>query len=145
MTERLRLYYTTPLWRERSKRVIERAGHACERCGKGPFGLVAHHITYENVFFEGPYDLMCLCSDCHTQVHAAINALKERLLFIRAEDRSMPACWALEKDAVDRTIITVLQDLAPTSQAALSLTRSIEVLSGHIVPYMKPRRFRKWK
>jgi len=50
---------------------FERAGFRCERCGV-PWGLEVHHLTYDNLGDESLEDLICLCRDCHRQLHGLV-------------------------------------------------------------------------
>lgn len=56
------------LWRNK---VVERAGHQCERCGSTK-KLEAHHILYWSEYPKGRIDVnngMCLCYMCHALYH----------------------------------------------------------------------------
>ncbi len=65
-----REYLTTPKWKAKREAVIRRAGHLCEGCGIyiGEKGQV-HHKTYDNFKNEFLFELIYLCSDCHSRVH----------------------------------------------------------------------------
>ncbi len=65
-----RLYLKTPQWLSKREKVIQRANHRCEGCGAylGTLGQV-HHKTYDNWKDEFLFELIYLCSDCHSRVH----------------------------------------------------------------------------
>ena len=65
-----RLYLKTPEWMAKREAIIKRSGHHCEGCGiyLGEKGQV-HHKHYDNWKDEFLFDLIYLCSDCHTKVH----------------------------------------------------------------------------
>lgn len=60
-------YLKSPIWRERSSAVIERAGGVCEACGKNR-ATQAHHKTYEHVGGEPLFELVAVCEECHRQI-----------------------------------------------------------------------------
>lgn len=59
-----------PDWAAKRADCLARAGYRCEQCGL-PYGLTAHHRTYERLGHELPEDLVCLCRDCHRKIHAS--------------------------------------------------------------------------
>jgi len=61
-------YLTTPEWRERRRRVMQRAGHMCEGCGIQRATQV-HHLTYKRVGREMLFDLVAICDECHEAIH----------------------------------------------------------------------------
>ena len=62
-------YLTTPEWREKRRRVLERAGGLCEGCG-GSKATQVHHTTYAHTGDEFLWELRAVCCDCHDRVHA---------------------------------------------------------------------------
>lgn len=62
-------YRKTKLWRVMKKRVKERDGGRCWRCGGG--SDVVHHRSYDREVLEGRADhlLVSLCDHCHQFVH----------------------------------------------------------------------------
>ena len=61
-------YLRSPEWKAKRRRAIERAGHACEICGKTG-RLEVHHTTYERLGKERLSDLVVVCRSCHRWVH----------------------------------------------------------------------------
>lgn len=70
--EAYRQYLTTPIWREKRRRVIQRAGGICEGCGSARATQV-HHLTYKRVGREMLFDLVAICEDCHHSLHEKRN------------------------------------------------------------------------
>jgi len=52
-------------------------GYTCSRCNKDGIVLHLHHKTYKRVGRENIADLMFLCKDCHSAVHARLDKIKE--------------------------------------------------------------------
>lgn len=53
-------YLYSSNWRSKHRRILERAGNSCEKCGVGG-RLDIHHTTYERLRYELPEDLQALC------------------------------------------------------------------------------------
>lgn len=64
-------YLKSRKWKNFSNRVKAQRNHTCEICGVKKIGLHlhAHHLTYERLFNENPFDIQILCSDCHAKEH----------------------------------------------------------------------------
>lgn len=62
-------YLQTPEWFHLRRLVLERAGRACERCGKTECEWNVHHLTYERRGHERLEDLVLLCRHCHETAH----------------------------------------------------------------------------
>jgi hypothetical protein len=62
-------YLTTPEWREKRRRVLDRAGGLCEGCG-GSKATQVHHTTYAHTGDEFLWELRAVCCECHARVHA---------------------------------------------------------------------------
>ncbi len=58
-------YLKSAKWRQLSKRMKERAGHKCAKCGQTSATLEVHHLTYERLGRESETDLIVLCKVCH--------------------------------------------------------------------------------
>lgn len=61
-------YLYSSNWRAKRRRILQRAGHRCEKCGVGG-RLDIHHRTYERLRYEWPEDLQALCRPCHKRAH----------------------------------------------------------------------------
>jgi len=62
-------YMHSSLWKEKRKRVIEKAEYQCEICGSGS-NLQVHHLRgYDQIPFESTRDLVCLCAHHHKEWH----------------------------------------------------------------------------
>jgi 5-methylcytosine-specific restriction endonuclease McrA len=72
-------YLRTEHWQRVRHAALERAGSCCEFCGTAgffndedqgdPHQLHVHHLTYETLWYEQPWDLIVLCGSCHADVH----------------------------------------------------------------------------
>lgn len=68
-----------PRWQRLSAIVKERAEWKCQRCGATDKNLQAHHRLYEagkEPWEYEPFQLECLCSDCHKLVTQLMRKLK---------------------------------------------------------------------
>ena len=53
-------------WKEIRKRTLERDCYTCQKCGKKPGRLIAHHIVpFRYCFSDDENNLISLCSACH--------------------------------------------------------------------------------
>lgn len=62
-------YLLSDAWRVRRAEVLKRASGVCEGCRKRVAKQV-HHLTYERVGHEMLFDLVAVCSQCHSELHA---------------------------------------------------------------------------
>lgn len=65
-------YLRSKHWRRTRLQKIEEKNGVCEICHKKPKStsvLHVHHLTYKNIGNENMADLMCLCADCHNELH----------------------------------------------------------------------------
>lgn len=62
-------YISSPAWKERRRLVMDRAQGHCEGCRKAAASEV-HHLSYEHLGHEFLFELVALCRDCHSRVHA---------------------------------------------------------------------------
>jgi 5-methylcytosine-specific restriction endonuclease McrA len=71
-------YRQTPTWAEKRRLVFQRSHRLCEGCGVRPPREV-HHLRYpvnclpgsaEWIKCEKLFDLVALCEDCHSDLHA---------------------------------------------------------------------------
>ena len=62
-------YRQTPAWRAIRKRVFKRDGYRCQVCHSRP-AEQAHHLSYERIGHELDSDLISVCAECHTGLHA---------------------------------------------------------------------------
>lgn len=68
---RRHIYGTESEWKLIRKRVLERDGYACTRCGSKE-RLAVHHLDYRNP--RSMDSLVTLCDRCHLYVHHSIGA-----------------------------------------------------------------------
>jgi 5-methylcytosine-specific restriction endonuclease McrA len=61
-------YLESPVWARRRAAVLRLSGGLCEACGE-PNATIAHHLKYDHVGAEPLYDLVAVCTSCHTQIH----------------------------------------------------------------------------
>lgn len=63
-----REYLKSPEWKGKRLKVLARCGYLCEGCGIYKASQV-HHLTYNNVGNEFLFELVGLCSKCHSEIH----------------------------------------------------------------------------
>jgi len=61
-------YLQSPEWKEKRERIMNR-DPACTIC-RTVKSRDVHHLTYDNVPFELDEDLVAVCRECHTRIHA---------------------------------------------------------------------------
>lgn len=61
-------YLSSPEWKSKRQKVLERAGWLCEGC-RSCRPTQVHHLTYEHVGNELLYELVALCDSCHDLAH----------------------------------------------------------------------------
>ncbi|MDE2104664.1 MAG: hypothetical protein KGL39_45935 [Patescibacteria group bacterium] len=66
-------YLTTPEWKAKREKVLDRAKGLCEGCGNRR-AIQSHHLTYEHVGNEFLWELVAVCEACHLRFHEAKNA-----------------------------------------------------------------------
>jgi 5-methylcytosine-specific restriction endonuclease McrA len=64
-----RYYLNSQAWKNKRAKVLDRAKNLCEGCAENPATEV-HHLTYANVGNELLFELVALCSACHSRSHA---------------------------------------------------------------------------
>lgn len=62
------IYLRSKHWKDYAKNKRKSHYLTCERCGNP--GYDVHHMTYENLWHEKPYDTMLLCRRCHKTIHS---------------------------------------------------------------------------
>ena len=73
------LYIKSELWKVMSTMIKQRAGFLCEKCGGvgkqlgGDLTLHVHHLTYKRFGAEEMEDLICVCKQCHRELHRLQN------------------------------------------------------------------------
>lgn len=72
-------YLKSQEWKKRSKLVMQRDGGTCQACLERRADHVHHH-TYDHIFSEFLFELVAVCSECHSGLHskkiAALEALR---------------------------------------------------------------------
>lgn len=66
-------YLNSPEWNDKRRRVLERDNYVCQACLKRE-ATQAHHLTYSRVFNEPLFDLISVCTVCHTALHPHMEA-----------------------------------------------------------------------
>ena len=61
-------YLSSPEWKSKRLKVLERDGHKCRACGY-KYRLEVHHITYRNLEQEPLNELLTVCRRCHQKIH----------------------------------------------------------------------------
>ena len=69
VNEEYKEYLQSSHWKELRKRILDRAGNCCERCGAmAEWGaLQIHHRTYARLWHECDNDVEALCEKCHKE------------------------------------------------------------------------------
>lgn len=64
------IYINSPLWQDSQARlaVLQYDGYRCRMCDDTT-ALEVHHISYENLGYESPEELVTLCHACHKETH----------------------------------------------------------------------------
>lgn len=68
-TQAREAYMNSPEWKTRRRLVMERANGLCEGCRQADAAEV-HHLSYEHLGNEFLFELVALCRDCHSRIHA---------------------------------------------------------------------------
>jgi len=63
-------YLESPEWRELRRLVLIRDRNICQGCLTAR-AVEVHHLTYDHIGRELLYELVSLCSSCHTKAHSA--------------------------------------------------------------------------
>lgn len=70
-------YLSSPEWRERRQKCLDRDGHECRICGS-KHELQAHHKHYKHLGAEEENDLTTLCKQCHNSVTGFLKRRKKK-------------------------------------------------------------------
>ena len=62
-------YLASDEWASKRALVLKRAKGTCEGCGMKPPTQV-HHLSYKHVCNEFLFELVALCAECHSRIHA---------------------------------------------------------------------------
>lgn len=69
------IYLESESFGEIRKRIAQRDNNRCKICGSTD-QLETHHLTYEHIYQERDYELICLCHKCHETYHTIENYKK---------------------------------------------------------------------
>lgn len=69
-------YLSSPKWKERRERVLQRANYLCEGCLENRATTV-HHLNYRHIYHEMLFDLVALCHACHAMCHPDKNEMSD--------------------------------------------------------------------
>jgi hypothetical protein len=86
-------YLQSDEWRAKRQLVISRADYVCEGCGVEKATEV-HHLTCERRFVEMLFDLVALCSTCHSLIHYEKNEKLRSNPIMRDEYRCLSCRFA---------------------------------------------------
>jgi 5-methylcytosine-specific restriction endonuclease McrA len=67
------VYLNSATWKQRQRKILERAKHVCEACGAETATHV-HHLTYDHVGQERLWELVAVCPECHDFLHNGVTA-----------------------------------------------------------------------
>lgn len=62
-------YLNSPEWKTKRQHALKLAHYSCQMCGT-PRNLHVHHVSYKNLFQETDLDLVVVCNNCHSHLHA---------------------------------------------------------------------------
>lgn len=68
-------YLNTPQWQDRRRRVLERDNYLCQGCLKREATQV-HHLTYDHMGNEPLFELVAICTVCHSALHPHMDGQK---------------------------------------------------------------------
>jgi len=63
-------YLASEAWQERRRLVFARAGGVCEGCRTRKATQV-HHLSYQHFGDEFLFELVAICNECHSRIHAS--------------------------------------------------------------------------
>ena len=79
-------YLQSPEWQRKREDCFASYGKMCAVCGSTQ-KLEVHHLTYDNIGDEKPYELIPLCHACHERMTKAIAEVDEiAYSFLRSSD-----------------------------------------------------------
>lgn len=73
-------YLKSDHWKNVREIALVCAGHRCSYC-KTSKNLDVHHLHYHTLGDERTCDVIVLCRDCHTRVHALVKELKAKRFY----------------------------------------------------------------
>lgn len=76
--DRYQEYLDSDQWKATRDMAIMRAGRVCQFC-RSDKKLNVHHNTYDRLGEELPTDLLVLCQECHTTLHAVKDGRPTRM------------------------------------------------------------------
>lgn len=62
-------YLNSDNWKTKREQILIRDCHQCKVCRNKSSILEVHHLTYDHVMQEHPYELITLCNECHNRLH----------------------------------------------------------------------------
>lgn len=68
-------YINSIYWLKRKETYYKNHAKLCQACGTNKY-IDLHHLTYNILGLENDNDLICLCRDCHAQLHKQIGSSK---------------------------------------------------------------------
>lgn len=77
MNKTYKEYLQSEGWQHKKSLFYQEYPEGCWVCGSTK-NLKLHHKTYERVFKERLTDLVCLCDDCHAELHKMIRRRKKK-------------------------------------------------------------------
>ena len=77
MTEKYKKYLKSDEWNNIRIELFLSRGRQCERCASKN-KLAIHQLTYKNIYYEEPEDLIILCQYCHRKEHNIGKKKKKR-------------------------------------------------------------------
>ena len=73
-SEEYEKYIRSPAWEQMKRKRMEIDGYRCVCCGRHADRcrtMQVHHVTYERLGHEDPYEDLCtVCGSCHKKLHS---------------------------------------------------------------------------
>lgn len=106
-------YYHSEAWREKREKVKRRANRICEGCLEKR-AVHVHHLTYDNFGDELLFQLVALCTSCHSKLHPKKISPNHRVDAIDMESLPCPGCrWQGGEEFCGRFNVSCAEALSP--------------------------------
>ena len=122
--------YEDPKWKKKRLEIIKQSGEKCQRCKRSDKQLHVHHLSYKTDRSPWEYpdsNLVCLCEDCHAELHYLNDEIK-RL------NRFFSEAWCMsifdEKYDVSHLVRFMTMILCMKDESAIQASNMFADLAG---------------